>query len=168
MTPTARRGAVGYLEGRYRFSERRACRVIGAHRRTMRYRHTVRHDESQLRERLRTLAAERPQWGYRRLHILLTREMGTINRKRVYRLYRLEGLAVRRRTRKRAARVPRGIPTPIGRPGEAWANALRSSEIVLVARTQRCTVPCLVCGQSATRIHRMLMIPLITHVAVRR
>ncbi len=121
MTPTARRQAVGYLKEQYRFSERRACRVVGAHRRTMRYRHKVRGDEPQLRERLCTLAAERPRWGYRRLHLLLQREGRTINRKRVYRLYRLEGLAVRRRNRKRAARVPRGIPALIGQPGEAWA-----------------------------------------------
>ena len=121
MTPTARRRAVGYLQEEYRLSERRACRVIGAQRRTMRYRHKSGKDEPQIRERLRSLAAERPRWGYRRLHFLLTREMGAINRKRVYRLYRLEGLAVRRRTRKRAAQVARGIPTPIGRPGEAWA-----------------------------------------------
>jgi putative transposase len=121
VTPTARRRAVGYLREEYRLSERRACRVIGAQRRTMRYRHTVRDDEPQVREQLRTLAAEHPRWGYRRLHILLTRERGAINRKRVYRIYRSEGLAVRRRSRKRAARVPRSIPTPIGRPGEAWA-----------------------------------------------
>jgi putative transposase len=121
VTPTARRQAVGYLREEYRFSERRACRVIGAHRRTMRYQEKVRQDEAEIRERLRTLAAERPRWGYRRLHILLMREMGAINRKRVYRLYRLEGLAVRQRKRKRAARIPRGIPTSIGRPGEAWA-----------------------------------------------
>jgi putative transposase len=122
VTPTARRQAVGYLREEYRFSERRACRVIGAHRRTMRYQEKVRQDEAEIRERLRTLAAERPRWGYRRLHILLMREMGAINRKRVYRLYRLEGLAVRQRKRKRAARIPRGIPTSIGRPGEAWAR----------------------------------------------
>jgi putative transposase len=121
VTPTARRQAVGYLEERYLCSERRACRVIGAQRRTMRYRRTVRQDEPQLRERLHTLAAEHPRWGYRRLHHVLQREGRAINRKRVYRLYRLEGLAVRRRNRKRAARVPRGIPIPIGRPGEAWA-----------------------------------------------
>ncbi len=121
MTPTARRRAVGYLREEYRLSERRACRVIGAHRRTMRYQDKVRRDEPHVRERLRTLAAERPRWGYRRLHLLLLREMGPINRKRVYRLYRSEGLAVRRRTRKRAARVPRGTPTPMGRPREAWA-----------------------------------------------
>jgi putative transposase len=102
-------------------SERRACRVVGAHRRTMRYRHKTRADEPQLRERLRALAAEKPRWGYRRLHVLLKRELGTINRKRVQRLYRLEGLAVRRRKRKRVAREPRAAATRAWERGEAWA-----------------------------------------------
>jgi putative transposase len=87
----------------------------------MRYRHKVGGDEPQVRERLRTLAAEHPRWGYRRLHILLRREGMAINRKRVYRLYRLEGLAVRRRRRKRAARIPRGMVSQRWRRGEAWA-----------------------------------------------
>jgi len=121
VRPAARREAVGHLQAKYRMSERRACRVVGAHRRTMRYRHTVRDDETQVRERLRALAAEHPRWGYRRLHILLERERGTINRKRIYRLYRLDGLAVRRRRRKRAARIPRGIVRQLWRRGEAWA-----------------------------------------------
>ena len=125
MTPTARRAAVGHLRQVYALSERRACRLLGAHRRTMRYRHRTRSDEPRVRERLRALAAERPRWGYRRLHVLLKRELGSINRKRVQRLYRLEGLAIRRRGRKRVARTPRGAnaagsqrrgePTP--RPG---------------------------------------------------
>lgn len=102
-------------------SERRACRVIGAHRRTMRYERRVGSDEPHVRERLRILAGQKPRWGYRRLHVLLRRELGTINRKRVQRLYRLEGLAVRRRKRKRAAREPRGVVPPLGRPGEVWA-----------------------------------------------
>ena len=102
-------------------SERRACRVIGAQRRTMRYRRRGREGELRVRERLRTLAAAHPRWGYRRLHVLLQREGMTINRKRVYRLYRLDGLAVRRQKRKRAARVPRGIVSQLWRRGEAWA-----------------------------------------------
>jgi putative transposase len=102
-------------------SERRACRVIGAHRRTIRYRRRVPDDEGKVRERLRALAAERPRWGYRRLHILLKREVGVINHKRVQRLYRLEGLAIRRRARKRVAREARGTQTPVWRPGETGA-----------------------------------------------
>ncbi len=64
----------------------------GAHRSTMRYRFRVCPDEPQIRERLRDLGRERPRWGYRRLHVLLQRELGVINHKRIYRLYRLEGL----------------------------------------------------------------------------
>ncbi|MPY68372.1 transposase [Deinococcus sp. SDU3-2] len=44
--------------------------------------------------RLRDLAEQRPRFGYRRLHILLGREGQAFNHKRVYRLYRAEGLAV--------------------------------------------------------------------------
>jgi putative transposase len=66
-----------------------------------------------LRERLLELAAERPRFGYRRLHVMLVREGWEINRKRVYRIYRELGLAVRRKKRKRVAqanRLPRVVP----------------------------------------------------------
>jgi putative transposase len=73
-----------------------------------------------LRARLRELAGERPRFGYRRLHILLRRERTAsgdlqwpVNHKRVYRLYREEGLAMRRLRRQRfraAARVPLAVP----------------------------------------------------------
>jgi putative transposase len=121
VTPTARRRAVGYLQATYQFSQRRACRLIQAHRTTMRYRHQRRADEAELRQRLHTLAGQRPRWGYRRLHVLLQRERGVINRKRVYRLYRLEGLAVRRRKRKRVAVAPRGAVVRTWSRGQAWA-----------------------------------------------
>ena len=62
----------------------------------------------------------RSRWGYRRLHILLQREVGRINRKRVYRLYREERLALRRRKRKRVALPPRGATEQTWRRGEAW------------------------------------------------
>ena len=72
-----------------------------------------------LRQRLRELALERVRWGYRRLHVLLKREGVVVNHKRVYRLYRDEGLAVRRRKRKRVAvaRQPFVLPT---RLNECW------------------------------------------------
>jgi putative transposase len=71
--------------------------------------------------RMRELAAERPRFGYRRLHVLLVREGTVVNRKRVYRLYRREGLAVRKRPRKKLRAVrPLPLPAP-SRPGERWA-----------------------------------------------
>lgn len=66
-----------------------------------------------MRERLLELASERPRFGYRRFHELLVREGWTINRKRVYRVYRELGLAVRRKKRKQVAqanRLPRVVP----------------------------------------------------------
>ena len=74
-----------------------------------------------MRERLRTLAMARRRFGYRRLAVLLRREGERINDKRVYRIYREEGLMVRRRRRKRlaVARVPR--PAPPTRPNERWS-----------------------------------------------
>ena len=66
-------------------------------------------------------ATERPRFGYRRLHILLKREVGVLNHKRVYRLYQQEGLAVRRQKRKRVMAMPRVATTRPWQRGEAWA-----------------------------------------------
>ena len=58
-------------------------------------------DSGVLRQRLRELATARPRFGYERLHILLTREGWRVGRNRVHRLYKLEGLQVRMRVRRR-------------------------------------------------------------------
>ncbi len=121
MTPTARRRAVGWLQTRFGFSERRASAVAGIGRSSARYRARPRVDEAALRRRLRELAGERPRFGYRRLHALIRRAGIVVNHKRVERLYRLEGLAVHRRRRKRVARDGRGRPAPPSRPNEQWA-----------------------------------------------
>ena len=70
---------------------------------------------------MRELAAERPRFGYRRLHILLRREGWPVNHKRIERMYREEGLAVRRKKRKRVAQGQRRPhPTP-SRVDERWS-----------------------------------------------
>jgi putative transposase len=58
-------------------------------------------------------------WGYRRLHVLLRREGVVVNKKCVYRIYRKEGLAVRRRKRKRVAVARQPLPAPT-RLNEGW------------------------------------------------
>lgn len=101
-------------------SERRACQLVGMTRSSCRY--AVRRQEpAGLRDRLRELAQERRRFGYRRLTVLLRREGWAVNHKRVYRLYREEGLGVRRRKRKRIGAVERQplvIPT---QPNERWS-----------------------------------------------
>jgi putative transposase len=98
----------------YERSERRACELAGIGRSSYRYGAHPR-EAAGLRERLRSLAAERRRLGYRRLTVLLRREGWVVNPQRVYRLYRAEGLAVRRKRKGKrlagAARVPLLLPT---------------------------------------------------------
>jgi putative transposase len=75
-----------------------------------------------LRLRLRELAQARPRFGYRRIHVLLLRDGWRVNMKRVRRLYRLEGLQLRFRTRRRKrASLHRGIPPAASRAHERWS-----------------------------------------------
>ena len=93
--PAAKREAVARLQAFLGMSERRACRVIDADRKSMRYR-SQRDDDAEVWSKLRELAQQRRRFGYRRLHILLRREGILINRKKTRRLYREEKLAVSR------------------------------------------------------------------------
>lgn len=81
-------------------SERRACSFVGADRKMVRYR-SRRPPETELRTRLRDLANERRRFGYRRL---LQREGEPSGVNRIYRLYREEGLTVRKRRARRRGR----------------------------------------------------------------
>lgn len=101
-------------------SERRACRWLGVSRSGLRYpaQRPV-HDQA-LRQRLRELADEHPRWGSPMLHWRLRQEGLHVNHKRVRRLYRLEGLAVRRQRRKRVARPRVARPAPRG-PNGRWS-----------------------------------------------
>jgi len=119
VTPVARREAVRLAGEAYGLSERRACRVIGAPRATIRYR--ARRDEwPAAHARMRALAAAKPKAGYRTLCRWLRREGWRVNPKRVHRWYRLDGLAVRRSRRKRVAIVRAPLPVPT-RPNERWS-----------------------------------------------
>lgn len=107
-----KRRAVRDTIDRHGLSERRACRLAGLDRSTFQYRKQGQSDDA-LRTRLCELADERRRFGYRRLGILLAREGFEVNHKKLFRLYREEGLAVRRRrSRKRALGTRRPILVP--------------------------------------------------------
>ena len=94
------------------YSQRRACALTGIAPKVYRYQ-SQRSDDGALRARLRSLAAERRRFGYRRLHLLLKREGVAVNHKKLFRIYRDERLMVRKRGgRKRAlgTRSPMTIP----------------------------------------------------------
>ncbi len=120
MKPTQKRAVVRFFRVGYKVSERRACAVAGVPRSSCRYTSQAR-DQSPLRQRLKELATVRVRYGYRRLHVLLRREGWPINVKRVYRLYREEGLSLRTKYRKKRVNRNRVVPPPAKQPNERWS-----------------------------------------------
>lgn len=102
-------------------SERHACRLLGLGRSTHRYRARKAERDNALLAKLKELAAKRMRFGYRRLTALLVREGIVANHKRVYRLYREEGLAMRIRQRRRI-RWTGAVSNPVAtRPNQRWS-----------------------------------------------
>jgi putative transposase len=122
--PAAKRDAVAHLKAIMGLSERRACQIISADRKTIRYQ-SCRPPEAELRMKLRDLANQRRRFGYRRLFIVLRREGEPSGINRIYRLYREEGLSVRKRKARRRA-VGTRAPILV----EAKANARWSLDFV--------------------------------------
>jgi putative transposase len=111
---------VSEVRAQFRFSERRACRLMVVQRSSVRYRRR-REEDLALRTRLKEPALVRRRWGYLRLHVLLRREGWRVNHKRVYRIYREEGLQVKRRKGRRAAGIVRlPLPAP-SRANQRWS-----------------------------------------------
>ena len=111
------------LRDRLGVSERRACRYVDQHRSTQRREPVLAADDQALRAALRAFAAERPRWGYRRAHHHLLQEGWEVNRKRVQRVWREEGLRVPR-TRRRKRPVgdgPDGREINAAAPDDVWA-----------------------------------------------
>ena len=118
--PAAKREGVAHLQAALGLSERRACNIVNADRKTIRYR-SCRPPDTELRLRLRELANERKRFGYRRLFVLLRQDGEPSGINRIYRLYREEGLTVRKR---RARRRAVGTRAPIlveATPNARWS-----------------------------------------------
>lgn len=148
MTPAEKRKAVDHLEEAHGMSERRACKTVGCDRMTVRYR-SRRADDGALRERLKGLARERRRFGYRRLRVMLKREGFVVNHKRLYRIYREEGLKVKKRGgRKRALGTRAPIPGA-NAPNDRWSLDFVADQFVcgrrfrILAIFDDCTRECL-------------------------
>ena len=102
----------------YEMTERRACKLVKMDRSSYRYECRPDHN-AELRQELVSLARQKPRYGYRRLHVLLARRGYAVSPQRVYRLYRNEGLMVRRLKRKRLSRVP--VASHLVRSNQEWA-----------------------------------------------
>src|ERR1700679_3004293 len=95
LSPSRRRACVDYVMSELCISERRACRALGQHRSTQRKIATTPGDEVALTADIIELARQYGRYGYRRITALLRRAGWTVNKKRVERIWRSEGLKVR-------------------------------------------------------------------------
>ena len=100
---------------------RRAC-ALAQFSRAAWYRPSTAKDQTALRLRITELAHARPRFGFLRIWVLLRREGWIVNKKRVRRLYRLDGLQVRSRIRRRKHRTLHRGPAPVPQgPRERWS-----------------------------------------------
>ncbi|WP_283966187.1 IS3 family transposase [Tritonibacter sp. AK171] len=115
-TLTKRREAALRAMRDHGISQRRACRLVGVDPKTVRRERPP--DCPEIRNEMQQIAGKRRRFGYRRIGVLLERKGMRMNHKKLYRLYREEGLSVkRRRGRKRS----RGTRSPM--PEAAYPNA---------------------------------------------
>jgi putative transposase len=125
VTAQQRRQAVRFLQERFGVSQRRACRVLGQHRSAQRQPpKKATEGEARLVARMLELVRKHPRYGYRRIWALRRREGWRVNRKRVHRLWRQQGLKVPRKQRKKR-RLGSSANSCVRRPaehqGHVWA-----------------------------------------------
>ena len=94
MSPARRRACVEHVVAELGVPERRACRVLGQHRSTQRRPPSRPDDEAALIADVVALAGRYGRYGYRRVTALLREAGWAVNRKRVERIWRQEGLKV--------------------------------------------------------------------------
>lgn len=120
VSPAARRDVVEHFRSDFELSERRACELAGQHRSTQRRRSTKKEIPG-LEEGLLRHASDRPRFGYKRITTLLRRDGFLVNHKRVYRIYRALGLAVKRKRRRRASQAPRVALPAVEAVNDCWS-----------------------------------------------
>jgi len=129
MKPARRKQVIEHLQVVWQISVRHACRTLMAARSTFYYK-PCRDEQAALRKRIREIAETRIRYGYRRIHVLLQREGWQVNAKRVYRLYKEEGLQLRSKTPKRKVSAKRReSPVTAAKPNEVWAMDFMSDQL---------------------------------------
>jgi len=130
---------VSYIRESLGLSERKSCLLVNISVSAYRYQPKEDNDEA-LRHRLRELAGQRKRFGSPRLHIMLKREKLVINHKRTERIYHEEGLALRRKKRRKGAAGVRVMIPAAMRANEHWSMDFVSDSIVTGRRFRALTI----------------------------
>ena len=132
VSPRAKRRAVAYLTRERGLSQRRACKLVAIDRSSARYQERARADEAKVVALVREYAHEQPMYGYRIIAAMLRHDGYRVNRKRVYRIWRQEGLQLpRRKVIKRRYGDSSGTLQRASQPNHVWTYDF------LEARTER-------------------------------
>ena len=105
VSPSARRRAVAYIEESHDLSERQACGVMRQARSTQRYKPKGNPFERKLIKRMKELAKENSSYGYPRITAALKDDGWRVNKKRIQRLWRREGMKLYRRKKRKKTRI---------------------------------------------------------------
>ena len=130
---------MSYIRESLGLSERKSCILVNISVSAYRYRPKTDNDYV-LRHRLRALAGQRKRFGSPRLHIMLKRENLVVNHKRTERIYREEGLALRRKRRRKGAAGVRAVIPAAVRPNEQWSMDFVSDSTVTGRRFRALTI----------------------------
>jgi putative transposase len=129
LTPAQQRDLSKQAQMAYGVSERRTCAALQLPRSTIRY-ESVADEQVSLRMRIREISQVRVSWGYPRIWVQLQREGWPVNRKRVYRLYREEGLCMKRQKPRRHRSSSTRIPPPTAQhSNESWSMDFMADEL---------------------------------------
>ncbi|GHG99829.1 hypothetical protein GCM10010961_36000 [Pseudodonghicola xiamenensis] len=100
-------------------SQRRACKLVGVDPKTVRREPPL--DCAEIRKEMQDIAGTRRRFGYRRIGVLLERKGMRMNHKKLYRIYREEGLSVKRRRGRKRARGTRAPMPSVARVNARWS-----------------------------------------------
>ena len=145
VSPQARREQVEFACERG-LSERRACGLLGIARATLRYELRLPAKDAPVIADMRSLAAQYPRYGYRRIRIFLRRLGHQIGWQRTYRLWNQAGLTLPRRRPRR--RIASGRPRPLP---PAHANFIWAYDFVFDATAGGQQIKCLTVVDEFTR-----------------
>ena len=109
------------LRNEHHRSVSRACNTVGISRSGFRFIPKRAQADAELRSKVKEMTSRFRRWGLPRLHDRLRKEGHVINKKRTARIYREEGLQVRKRRRKRLSRMPKVVRPKESRPNEVWS-----------------------------------------------
>ena len=130
MSPAKRRALVKWMVSEKKVSQRRACCWVGISRNALKEPVAVEEKDTALRERIQTLAHRHKQWGVLKIYRRLRKQGEPVNHKRVRRLYRLSGLNLRCKRRKR---LPEAVRKPLVKAmacNECWSMDFTSDSLI--------------------------------------